>query len=129
MCSTPTLCAYRFALRCKPAQRRQVRRFAGMGRRVWNDALAEQRARHARGQRYASYADMCKWLTAWRNAPATSWLADGPVHPQQQVLRRLDEAYKRFFARSGGFPRLQALWRRTRDPVPGSAPARAGQRR
>lgn len=41
---------------------------------------------------------MCKWLTAWRNAPATAWLAEGPTHPQQQVLRRLDEAYRRFFA-------------------------------
>jgi putative transposase len=47
---------------------------------------------------------MCKWLTAWRNDPATAWLADGPIHPQQQVLRRLDEAYRRFFAKAGGFP-------------------------
>jgi putative transposase len=60
--------------------------------------LAEQRARHARGEKYAGYAQMCIWLTAWRNAPETAWLADGPIHPQQQVLRRLDEAYKRFFA-------------------------------
>lgn len=26
------------------------------------------------------------------------------MHPQQQVLRRLDEAYRRFFAKVGGFP-------------------------
>ena len=43
-------------------------------------------------------------LTAWRNAPETCWLAEGPVHPQQQVMRRLDEAYRRFFAKTGGFP-------------------------
>ena len=97
--------AYRFALRLpKPAQERQLWRYAGQLRRVWNDALAEQRARHARGEKYAGFAQMCKWLTAWRNAPATAWLAEGPVHPQQQVLRRLDEAYRRFFAMSGGFP-------------------------
>lgn len=69
-----------------------------MGRRVWNMALAEQRARHARGEKYAGYVEMSKWLTAWRNDPATSWLADGPCDPQQQVLRQLDEAYRRFFA-------------------------------
>ena len=69
-----------------------------MGRQVWNRALAEQRARHARGEKYAGHAEMCKWLTAWRNDPATAWLAEGPIHPQQQVLRRLDEAYRRFFA-------------------------------
>lgn len=76
----------------------QLRRFAGMGRQVWNRALAEQRARHARGEKYAGHAEMCKWLTNWRHDPATAWLAEGPVHPQQQVLRRLDEAYRRFFA-------------------------------
>ena len=96
--------AYRFQLRLKPAQQRQLQRTAGGLRWVWNQALAEQRARHARGERYASYADMCKWLTAWRGAPDTAWLAHGPVHPQQQVLKRLDEAYKRFFAKTGGFP-------------------------
>jgi len=56
---------------------------------------------------------MCKWLTTWRDAPATSWLAHGPVHPQQLVLRRLDEAYKRFFAKSGGRP---AFKRRGEEP-------------
>ena len=75
-----------------------------MLRWIWNDALAEQRARHARGENYASYVDMAKWLTARRNTPATAWLAEGPIHPQQQVLRRLDEAYKRFFENRGGFP-------------------------
>lgn len=96
--------AFRFQLRLKPAQQRQLRRIAGGLRWVWNQALAEQRARHARGEKYASYVDMAKWLTAWRNAPDTAWLSEGPVHPQQQVLRRLDEAYKRFFAKAGGFP-------------------------
>ena len=53
-----------------------LRRYAGMARQVWNRALAEQRARHARGEKYASYVDMAKWLTAWRNAPETSWLSE-----------------------------------------------------
>jgi putative transposase len=90
--------AFRFQLRTRPAVESQLRRFAGMGRRVWNMALAEQRARHARGEKYAGHSEMCRWLTAWRNDPATAWLAEGPVHPQQQVLRRLDEGYRRFFA-------------------------------
>lgn len=90
--------AFRFQLRTRPGVEAQLRRFAGMGRWVWNRALAEQCARHTRGEKYAGHAEMCKWLTAWRNAPATSWLAEGPIHPQQQVLRRLDEAYRRFFA-------------------------------
>jgi putative transposase len=89
--------AYRFALRTRPAAEAKLRRWAGALRWVWNEALREQRARHAQGKKYAGFAEMCKWLTAWRNSPAKAWLSEGPIHPQQQVLRRLDEAYKRFF--------------------------------
>ena len=50
---------------------------------------------------------MAKWLTAWRNAPASAWLAEGPVHTQQQTLKRLDAAYQRFFAKQGGLPSFE----------------------
>ncbi len=90
--------AFRFQLRTRPALEAQLRRFAGMERWIWCRALAEQRARHARGEKYAGYVEMCRWLTAWRNAFETRWLAEGPAAAQQHVLRRLDEAYKRFFA-------------------------------
>ncbi len=99
-----SLRAYRYQLRNSAALARQLRRYAGQLRWLWNQALAEQRARHGAGEPYANYVAMAKWLTAWRNAPGTAWLAEGPVHPQQQVLKRLDEAYQRFFAKSGGFP-------------------------
>jgi len=108
-----TIRAYRFQLRARPSGQAQLRRMAGGLRWVWNQALGEQRARHARGEKYASYVDMAKWLTAWRNEPATAWLAEGPVHPQQQVLRRLDEAYRRFFSKAGGFPSFR---RRGEEP-------------
>ncbi|WP_444718996.1 helix-turn-helix domain-containing protein [Paucibacter soli] len=39
--------AYRFQLRTRPAVEAQLRRYAGIGRQVWNRALAEQRPRHA----------------------------------------------------------------------------------
>lgn len=105
--------AFQYRLRCKPAQHRLLQRWAGGLRWVWNQALAEQRARHTRGEKYVGYVQMCQWLTAWRNAAETAWLADGPAHPQQQVLKRLDEAYKRFFAKSGGAP---AFKRRGDEP-------------
>lgn len=105
--------AYRSQLRLRPAHEAQLCRIAGGLRWVWNQALAEQRARHSRGEKYAGFAEMCKWLTAWRNAAGTVWIAEGPIHPQQQVLRRLDEAYKRFFAKAGGFPSFK---RRGEEP-------------
>ena len=55
---------------------------------------------------------MAKWLTAWRQAPETAWLRR-PLHPQQQALRRLEEAFKRFFAQTGGYPSFK---RRSQEP-------------
>lgn len=103
-----TIKAYRYQLRLKPAQQAQLVRWSGGLRWLCNKALAEQKARHARGEPYANYVAMAKWLTAKRHAPESLWLAQGPVHPQQQVLQRLDESYKRFFKGVGGFPRFNA---------------------
>ena len=113
--------AFRFQLRLRPAHSRELQRWAGALRWLWNQALAEQRARHARGEKYASYVDMAKWLTAWRQAPATAWLAEGPVHPQQQTLKRLDESYKRFFeaARKGDTRRVKPPRFKRRGKEPG----------
>ena len=107
-----TLRAYRFQLRPRPAQEKQLARFASFDRWIWNRALAEQRARHDRGEKYASYESMCSWLTTWRNAPDTAWLREGPAQAQQHVLKRLDSAFQAFFAnvRSGrkpGYPRFK----------------------
>ena len=104
--------AYRFQLRPRAAQEKQLARYAGMMRWVWNHALAEQQARRDRGEGFAGYTSMCRWLTAWRNAPETHWLSDGPVHPQQQVLRRLHAAFQVFFAnvkagKKPGYPRFK----------------------
>jgi len=96
--------AYRFALVLQPAKARLLRRFSGSCRWVWNEAIREQQRRYAAGEKFSPYVAMAKWLTAWRNAPATGWLAETPVHPQQQALRRLEASYKRFFAKQGGYP-------------------------
>lgn len=100
----PQIRAFKFQLRTRPCLEALLRRFEGQARWVWNRALFEQRARRTRGEKYAGYVEMCKWLTAWRNAPETAWLAEGSVSVQQQVLRRLDAAYKRFFeaVKAGG---------------------------
>ena len=41
---------------------------------------------------YPSYVKMAKSLTRWGNAEDTVWLAQAPVHPQRQALRRLTAA-------------------------------------
>jgi putative transposase len=98
--------SYRFQLRLKPAQERLLRRWSGGLRWIWNRAIAKQLERRNRGETYANYAHMCKWLTEWRNDPSTAWLSEGPVAPQQQVLKRLHAAYSRFFTKGGGYPKF-----------------------
>jgi len=105
--------AFRFQLRTRPAAERTLRRFAGSLRWVWNAAIAEQRRRREAGEKFAGHAAMCKWLTAWRHAPETAWLAEAPIHPLQQTLRRLEAAFQRFFAGQGGYPRFK---RRGQEP-------------
>jgi transposase len=41
-------------------------------------------------------AGLCKLLTEWRNRSETAWLADAPVHPLQQTLKNLEQAYANF---------------------------------
>ncbi len=100
--------AFKFELRPDGRKKRLMNRFAGCKRLVYNKALAERiRAREA-GEKMPSYADLCRRLTAWRNAPATAFLAEAPVHPQQQALKDLDRAYKNFFEGRGAFPKFKS---------------------
>ena len=88
-------------------QERQMRRFAGSCRFVFNKALALQKERYEQGEKKPGYAGLCKLLTEWRNSADTAWLADAPVHPLQQTLKDLERAYGNFFAKRADFPRFK----------------------
>ena len=55
--------AFKFEMRPNGQQQRQVRRFAGACRVVFNEALALQKARHERGEKKLGFAALCKELT------------------------------------------------------------------
>ncbi|UXU90886.1 RNA-guided endonuclease InsQ/TnpB family protein [Burkholderia sp. S-53] len=99
--------ACKFELRPDGQQERQMRRFAGSCRFVFNKALALQKERHAQGEKKLGYAELCKLLTEWRNSTEIAWLADAPVHPLQQSLKDLERAYANFFAKRADFPRFK----------------------
>jgi putative transposase len=98
---------YKYRLRPSAKQAALLRRFAGCRRKVWNLALDEQLRRHERGEKYAGYVEMAKWLTAWRNSEEYAYLKDAPVHALQATLKDLDAAFQRFFKKEGGYPRFQ----------------------
>lgn len=99
--------AYKFELQPNGEQRRQMRRFSGACRFVYNKALALQKENREAGGRFVNYVAMAKWLTAWRNSAETPWLKDAPVHPQQHALKDLERAYKNFFTKRADFPRFK----------------------
>ncbi|MCP3726188.1 transposase [Paraburkholderia sp. CNPSo 3272] len=99
--------AFKFELMPNGEQQRNMRRFAGSCRFVFNKALALQRARYESGGKKLGYAGLCRDLTSWRNGTETPWLSDAPVHPLQQALKDLERAYANFFARRADFPRFK----------------------
>ncbi|WP_329032432.1 transposase [Pseudomonas aeruginosa] len=96
--------AFKYELMPTGEQQRQMHRFAGSCRFVFNKALALQKERYEQGEKKLAYAGLCKKLTAWRNGPETPWLKDAPVHPLQQTLKDLERAYSNFFAKRADLP-------------------------
>jgi len=99
--------AFKFELMPTGQQQRDMRRFAGSCRFVYNKALAMQKANHEAGGKFIGYVAMAKHLTGWRNGAETPWLRHAPVHPLQHVLKDLERAYKNFFAKRAAFPKFK----------------------
>ena len=99
--------AFKYELMPTGEQQRNMRRFAGSCRFVFNKALALQKEHHEAGGKFIGYVAMAKHLTAWRNSAETVWLKDAPVHPLQHALKDLEKAYKNFFEKRADFPRFK----------------------
>lgn len=99
--------AFKYELMPNGDQQRNMRRFAGACRFVFNKGLALQKSHYEGGGKFLSYVDLAKQLTCWRNSSETQWLSDAPVHPLQHALKDLGRAYKNFFAKRAYFPRFK----------------------
>ena len=99
--------AYKYELMPTGGQLRDMRRFAGACRFVFNKALELQKERYEKGEKKLGYAGLCKLLTEWRNGTRTPWLKDAPTHPLQQALKDQERAYANFFAKRADFPRFK----------------------
>ena len=99
--------AFKFQLRPNGQQERDMRRFAGACRFVFNRALALQNENHETGNKYIPYTKMTSWLIEWKSEPETQWLKESPSQPLQQSLKDLERAYKNFFQKRAAFPRFK----------------------
>lgn len=99
--------AFKFELRPNGEQLRDMRRFAGSCRFVYNRALALQKENYEVGSKFIGYAAMAANLPVWKREPDTAWLKDTPAQALQHALKDLERAYKNFFAKRTDFPRFK----------------------
>ncbi|EIK6982773.1 transposase [Salmonella enterica subsp. enterica serovar Amager] len=99
--------AFKFQLRPNDQQGRDMRRFAGACRFVFNRGLALQNENHEAGNKYIPYTKMASWLIEWKSDTETQWLKEAPSQPLQQSLKDLERAYKNFFQKRAAFPRFK----------------------
>jgi len=84
--------AFKYELMPTGEQLRQMRRFAGSCRFVFNKALALQSARYERSEKKLGYAGLCKVLVEWKQDTDTSWLREAPSQTLQQALKDLERS-------------------------------------
>lgn len=99
--------AFQFELMPDGKQQRDMRRFAGSCRFVYNKALALQKANHEAGSKFIGYVPMAANLPIWKREAGQEWLKDAPFLALQHALKDLDRAYTNFFAKRADFPRFK----------------------
>ena len=99
--------AFKYELMPNGEQQRDMRRFAGACRFVYNKALALQKENHEAGNKYIGYVPMAANLPIWKREPDTVWLKETPSQALQHALKDLDKAYSNFFAKRADFPRFK----------------------
>jgi len=98
--------AYKFRLKTNGHQSRQMSRFAGSCRFVFNHALAWQNTQYQADQSFKfSYVTMANQLPEWKSQYA--WLKDSPSQALQQSLKDLERSFKSFFAKRADFPKFK----------------------
>ncbi len=89
--------AFKYELMPTGEQQRDMRRFAGACRFVYNKALAWQRAQREAGEKRPGYTALCAALVAWKAQQATRWLSEAPSQALQQSLKNLEAGWERHF--------------------------------
>ena len=100
--------AYQFELMPHGQQQRNMRRFAGACRFVFNKSLAWQKEQYASDPTIRfSYTVLANLLPLWKQDPNLAWLKESPSQTLQQTLKDLERAYINFFSKRADFPRFK----------------------
>ena len=100
--------AYRFRFYPTTEQENMLRRTLGCCRKVYNMALDARSTAWTLHREKVGYSDTSRMLTAWKKTEEHSYLTEVSSVPLQQSLRHLQAAFKRFFDKTGSYPRFKA---------------------
>jgi putative transposase len=99
--------AFKFELMPNGKQQREMCRFAGSCRFVYNKALALQKENYDTGNTFIGYVQMAANLPIWKREAGMEWLKSAPSQSLQHAVKDLEKAYKNFFACRTEFPRFK----------------------
>jgi len=97
--------AFQFEWMTNGEQLRNLRRFAGSCRFVYNKALALNLERYEKKEQRLSYAKLCALLPNWKLEHP--FLSEVPAQALQQTLKNLERAYANYFQKRAGFPKFK----------------------
>jgi putative transposase len=97
--------AFKYELIPTGEQLRDMRRFAGSCRFVFNKALALQTANYEAGNKFIRYVGMANLLPAWKSE--FPWLKESPSQALQHSLKNLDRALTNFFEKRTYYPHFK----------------------
>jgi putative transposase len=97
--------AFKYELMPTGEQQRDMRRFSGSCRFVFNKALAMQTANHEAGDKYIRYEELANLLPVWKSE--FPWLKEAPSQSLQHALKNLDRAFVNFFEMRADYPRFK----------------------
>ena len=104
--------AMRTAYRCRAypdaEQQAVLSRTFGCVRVVWNQTLAQRRARWQLNRQGTSYAETDRALTAMKKDLGLAFLNEVSSVPLQQALRHQHQAFRGFFAGRARYPRFKS---------------------
>lgn len=107
---------YKFEAMPDGEQLRNVRRFAGACRFVYNKGLALNKQRYEAKEKRLGYAGLCALLPSWKIEHP--WLSDVPAQALQQSLKDLQCAYTKFFNKRANFPTFHKKGRKDAFRIP-----------
>lgn len=97
--------AFKFRLYPTSKQVTRLSRTIEACRRLWNDALAHRKQRWEEKHLSTTYSEQCKILTAERKIDP--FLGESYTQAEQDILIRLNRAFKTFFNHQAGYPKFK----------------------